>query len=74
MTKKLRSSRPAQPANFAWHIARQWRRYLPLGLTFSLARILRAEDHVDYRYEFYDETGDRMQIQTHSVYFEQSLS
>jgi hypothetical protein len=74
MTKKLHSSKSVQPVNLAWHIARQWRRYLPLGLTFSLARILRAEDHVDYRYEFYDETGDRMQIQTHSVYFEQSLS
>jgi hypothetical protein len=74
MTKKLHSSESAQPANPAWHIARQWRRYLPLGLTFGLARILRAENHVDYRYEYYDETGDRMKIETHSVYFEQKLS
>jgi Protein of unknown function (DUF3570) len=28
---------------------------------------------VDYRYEFYDEDGSRMQIETHSVYFEQKL-
>ena len=70
MTQKSSSYAPA----FAWRIARQWRRYLPLGLTFSLARILRAEDHVDYRYEYYDETGDRMKIETHSVYFEQKLT
>jgi hypothetical protein len=74
MAKKQPLSGPAQPANLAWHIARQWRRYLPLGLTFSLARILRAEDHVDYRYEYYDEDGKRMKIETHSVYFEQKLS
>ena len=74
MAKKQPLSGPAQPANLAWDIARQWRRYLPLSLTFSLARILRAEDHVDYRYGYYDETGKRMKIETHSVYFEQKLS
>ncbi len=74
MTKKLHSSKSVQPVNLAWHLARQWRRYLPLGLTFGLARILRAENHVDYRYEYYDETGDRMKIETHSVYFEQKLT
>jgi len=70
MTKKLN---PSRSANRAWHIARQWRRFLPLGMTFSLARLLRADDHVDYRYEYYDEDGKRMKIETHSVYFEQKL-
>ncbi len=31
---------------------------------------LHAEDHVDYKFEEYDETRDRIQIQTHSVLFE----
>ena len=69
MTQKSSSYAPA----FARRIARQWRRYLPLGLTFSLARILRAEDHVDTRYSYYDETGNRMKVETFSVYFEQKL-
>jgi hypothetical protein len=28
---------------------------------------------VDYRYEYYQEDGDRMKIETHSVYFEQQM-
>jgi hypothetical protein len=70
MTKKLHSSGPAQPANLAWHIARQW---LPLGMTFTLPSLLRAENHVDYRFGYYDEDGKRMKIETHSVYFEQKI-
>ncbi len=73
MTKKLHSSGPAQPANFAWHIARQWRQWLPLGMTFTLPSLLRAENQVDYRFGYYDEDGKRMKIETHSVYFEQKL-
>ncbi len=53
---------------------RNGRRFLPLGLAFGLPQILRAENHVDYRYEFYGEENDRMKIETHSVYFEQKLS
>jgi len=62
-----------QPANLAWPILRHWRRTLPLGLTFSLPQLLRAEDQVDYRYEYYNEDNNRMSIYTHSVYFEQKL-
>jgi hypothetical protein len=54
-------------------IVRQWRRYLPLGLA-GVPQILRAENHVDYLYEFYTEDNNRMQIQTHGVYFEQLLN
>ena len=50
-----------------------WSRWAPLGLGVSLARLLRAEDHVDYRFGYYDEDGKRMKIETHSVYFEQKL-
>jgi len=50
-----------------------WQRCLPLGLTFSLPHLLRAEDQVDYRYEYYKEDNNRMTINTHSVYFEQKL-
>ena len=32
-----------------------------------------AENHADYRYEDYQETGGRIGVQTHSVLFEQSL-
>ena len=73
MTKKLHTSQPTPSANLAWHIARQWRCFLPLGLTFTLPSLLRAENQVDYRYGFYDEDGKRMKIETHSVYFEQKL-
>lgn len=52
---------------------RSWRRFLPLGLAFAVPQILRAENRVDYRYEYYVEDNDRMTIETHSVYFEQKL-
>ena len=55
-------------------VVRQWRRWLPLGLGLGLPQLLRAENQVAYRYEYYDETGDRMKIETHSVYFEQKLA
>ena len=57
----------ARHANFA-------RFSLPLGLTLSLPQLLRAEDQVDYRYEYYKEDNNRMTIQTHSVYFEQKAT
>ena len=57
----------------ALRIARRWRRLLPLGLASSLPQLLRGEDHVDYRYEYYAEDSSRMTVQTHSVYFEQKL-
>jgi len=33
-----------------------------------------AADHVDYRYEFYGEENGRIQVDTHSVYFEKKLT
>ena len=33
-----------------------------------------AENHVDYKYEFYAEVADRMRVQTHSMLFEQKLA
>ena len=47
---------------------------LPLGLTLSLPQLLRAEDQVDYRYEYYKEDNNLMTINTHSVYFEQKAT
>ena len=73
MTKKTRSFCPAQPTNLASRLARHWRSGWPLGLTLTLPQILRAEDQVDYRYEYYKEDNNRMTINTHSVYFEQKL-
>ena len=51
----------------------RWQHCLPLGLTFGLPQLLRAGDHVDTRYGYYDETGNRMKVETFSVYFEQKL-
>ena len=51
----------------------RWQPCLPLGLTIGLPQLLRAGDHVDYRYGYYDETGNRMKVETFSVYFEQKL-
>ena len=62
------------PRKDGFSVVRQWRRWLPLGLSLSLPQFLRAENQVDYRYEYYDETGQRMKIETHSVYFEQKLA
>ena len=73
MTKKLHTSQPTPAANLAWHIVRQWRRFLPLGMTFTLPSLLRAENQVDYRFGYYDEVGKRVKVETHSVYFEQKL-
>jgi hypothetical protein len=50
-----------------------WRPLLPFGLLFSVPQFLRGENQVAYRYEFYTEDNHRMEIQTHSVYFEQKL-
>ncbi|HEX7654417.1 MAG TPA: DUF3570 domain-containing protein [Verrucomicrobiae bacterium] len=55
-------------------ILNQCQRYLPLGVAFSVPAALHGEDHVDYRYEYYGEENGRMEIQTHSAYFEQHLS
>ena len=33
-----------------------------------------AEDHVDYRYEFYGEEHGRIEVNTHSVYFEKKIT
>ena len=52
---------------------RRGRCFLPLGLVFGVPQILRGENQLAYRYEFYSEENNRMQIETHSVYFEQKL-
>ena len=52
---------------------RDWRRFVPLGVVFGLPQILRGENQAAYRYENYSEDKKRMQIETHSVYFEQKL-
>lgn len=44
-----------------------------LGLKFASDPVVRAEDHVDYKYEAYSEENGRMQIHTHSAYFEKDL-
>jgi len=48
----------------------QWKLAL---LTPLFAVRARADDQVDYRYEYYNEDNNRMTIYTHSVYFEQKL-
>jgi len=73
MTIKPNSSANAKPANRLSRHLQHWCRCLPVGLSVGLPQLLRAEDHVDYRYEYYDETDKRMKIETHSVYFEQKL-
>lgn len=50
-----------------------WRRLMPLGLSVSLPTVVRAENHVGYRYEYYQEENNRMEINTHAVDFEQKL-
>ena len=74
MMTQIHPSKFAATANKTLAVLRIWRRFLPLGLACGLPQILRAENHVDYRYEFYGEENDRMKIETHSVYFEQKLA
>ena len=73
MTKKAKCIKPMDLSQMSLGGARLWRRLLPLGLASSLPQILRGENHVDYRYEYYKEDDNRMTIDTHSVYFEQQL-
>jgi len=73
MIKKTTRSRFAGQADKILRAAGQWRRFLPLGMAFGVPQILRADNHVDYRYEYYKEDANRMTIETHSVYFEQKL-
>jgi hypothetical protein len=73
MTKKTKNSGVAHFADKVSCALREWRRWLPIGLAFGAPQLLRAENHVDYRYEYYGEENDRMKIETHSVYFEQKL-
>ena len=50
--------------------------FLRLLIAFGmqwLANRASAENHVDYRYEYYGEEGDRITVETHSAYFEQKL-
>ena len=74
MTIKNASLPTARPASLTSRLLRFGGRGWPLGLTLSLPQLLRAENQVDYRYEYYSEDNNRMSIDTHSVYFEQSLS
>jgi hypothetical protein len=74
MTKKPKASGFAKTADTIVSALRHGWNFLPLGVACGLPQLLRAEDHVDYRYEYYGEDHNRMQIQTHSVYFEQKLS
>jgi hypothetical protein len=44
-----------------------------LALQFAALNKTRAENHADYRYNRYIEEGGRIEIETHSALFEQSL-
>jgi hypothetical protein len=46
---------------------------LALILLLLQIRCLQAEDQLDYRYEYYQEDDDRIQVQTHSVLFDVTL-
>ena len=52
--------------------------FVQLGLATllpcAIAGRARAEDHVDYRYEFYKEEGGRIEVETHSALFEKKLT
>lgn len=74
MTRKANQQpKPAGGPDKAIRATRLWLRVLPLGLATGLPQMLRGENQVDYRYEYYKEDDNRMTIDTHSVYFEQSM-
>jgi Protein of unknown function (DUF3570) len=54
------------------------RRVAILALVFGLYLIqlnrALAQDHIDYRYEYYREEGDRIGVDTHSLLFEQKIT
>lgn len=74
MIKKTKAFRFANPTDKIISALRHGWNFLPLGVACGLPQLLHAEDHADYRYELYSEDNSRMQIQTHSFYFEQKLS
>jgi len=73
MTKISRSDTFAKMAEQFSRALGEWHRFLPLGMAMGVPQLLRGENHVDYRYEYYREDNNRMRIETHSVYFEQKL-
>ncbi len=50
-----------------------WRRWCLVGCSVLQSIGLSAEDHVDYKFEEYDESDDRIRIQTHSALLELAL-
>ena len=56
--------RPTWPLRFGLVVALQW----------FLASRLHAEDHVDYRFEYYKEGGERIQVDTQSLLFDLGLA
>jgi hypothetical protein len=73
MTKKAKCIKPMDLSQMSLGAAQAWRRLLPLGLASSLPQMLHGENHVDYRYEYYNEDNNRITVNTHSVYFEQAM-
>lgn len=63
------------PAAMTHASAAARRRWVQLGIATLLpCALARAEDHVDYRYEYYKEEGDRIEVETHSAVFEKKLT
>src|SRR6185503_9983662 len=63
---KTDSRQPGEPPGFWRSLARA----LAISLPALLTQRLRAEDRVDYRFHDYREEADRIQVQTHSAFFE----
>ncbi len=66
-------TRSVEPAETAALLRARWRRWCLVGCSVLQGWSLRAEDHLDYKFEDYDEDGNRIQIQTHSALLELAL-
>lgn len=47
--------------------------FVTVGLQWLAGRARAGENHLEYRYEYYQENAGRMTVETHSAYFEQRL-
>ena len=63
----LRSCRQIRPARSLGFL-------VPLGTAFGVPLASQAENHLDYRYEYYGEENNRMKILTSSAYFTQAIA
>lgn len=72
----LQPKDPGTALNFAggWSLTNRFRLFAALGAYALQSQWGHAGDHVDYGFEFYKEEDGRIQVETHTLYFEKKIT